>query len=98
MIRTVLFTAVFVVAILLAAAFAWLNPGLVNLNLIVGEYEIPKSQAFVLSLAAGWILGALSATLLVLKLMRDRRRLRRELRLAEAEADNLRSLPLRDDG
>lgn len=96
MIRTVLFVVVFVVAVMLAAAFAWLNPGPVELNLIVGDYQVPKSQAFVLTLAAGWILGMLSATLFVLKLLQERRRLRREVRLAEAEADNLRSLPLRD--
>lgn len=98
MIRTVLFVVLFVIVVLLAAAFAWLNPGPVSLNLIVGEYEIAKSQAFVLTLALGWILGAISASFLVLKLLRDRRKLRREVRLVEAEADNLRSLPLRDDG
>ena len=97
-IRTVLFLVLFVVAVLLASAFAWLNPEPVMLNLIIGEYEVPKSQAFVLTLAVGWVLGALSASLLVLKLIRDRSKLRREVRLAEAEADNLRSLPLRDDG
>jgi len=47
-------------------------------------------------LAIGWLFGALSATVLVLKLLRDRRKLRKDVRLAEAEADNLRSLPLRD--
>ena len=83
---------------MLAVVFAWLNPGTVNLNLAVGEFEVQKSQAFALTIVTGWLLGALSASVLVLKLLRDRRKLRRNVRLAEAEADNLRSLPLRDGG
>ena len=96
MIRTLIFVLLLIVVVLLAAAFAWLNPGAVQLNLAFGEFEIEKSQAFALTLAVGWVFGALSATVLVLKLLRDRRKLRKEVRLAEAEADNLRSLPLRD--
>ncbi|MBT8143236.1 MAG: LapA family protein [Gammaproteobacteria bacterium] len=96
MIRTLVFVLLLIIVFLLAAVFAYLNPGVVSLNLAVGEFEIPKAQAFAITIAVGWVLGALSATVLVLKLMRDRAKLRREVRLAEAEADNLRSLPLRD--
>lgn len=96
MIRTLTFVLLLFAVVLIAAAFAWMNPGTVTLNLALGEFEIEKSQAFALTLAVGWILGALSASVLVLKLARDRRKLRRDVRLAEAEADNLRSLPLRD--
>ena len=96
MIRTLIFLILLISVVLLAAAFAWLNPGSVSLNLAFGEIELEKSQAFALTLAIGWLFGALSATVLVLKLLRDRRKLRKDVRLAEAEADNLRSLPLRD--
>lgn len=96
MVRTLLFVVLLAVIFLLAAVFAYLNPGAVTLNLAVGEFELPKSQAFAITLAVGWLLGAASATLLVVKLMRDRARLRRQVRQAESEADNLRSLPLRD--
>ncbi|MDH3647875.1 MAG: lipopolysaccharide assembly protein LapA domain-containing protein [Gammaproteobacteria bacterium] len=98
MIRTLIFVVLLIIVVLLAAVFAWLNPGSVQLNLAFAEVDLEKSQAFALTLAVGWIFGALSATVLVLKLLRERRRLRKEARLAEAEADNLRSLPLRDGG
>ena len=97
MIRTIIFVVLVIGAVVLAATFAWVNPGTVKLDLVfVDELEMQKSLAFALTLAVGWVLGALSATVLVLKLLRDRRKLRKDVRLAEAEADNLRSLPLRD--
>lgn len=96
MIRTIIFVLLLIIVAVLAAVFASENPGKVVLNLVFGSVELEKSQAFVLTLAIGWLLGALSATVLVLKLMRDRRKLRKQARLAEAEADNLRSMPLRD--
>ncbi len=96
MIRTIIFLLLLIAVAVLAAVFASENPGTVQLNLILGSVELEKSQAFVLTLAVGWLLGALSATVLVVKLMRDRRKLRKQARLAEAEADNLRSIPLRD--
>ena len=98
MLRALLFVLLVAAVALLAVVFAWLNPGTVSLNLAVGEFEVQKSQAFALTIVTGWLLGALSASVLVLKLLRDRRKLRRSVRLAEAEADNLRSLPLRDGG
>ncbi len=99
MIRVLLLLLLVAAVALLAGIFAWLNPGLTSLNLgPVGEFELKKSLAFALTLVTGWMLGVLSALVLVLKLLRDRRKLRRNVRLAEAEADNLRSLPLRDGG
>ena len=96
MIRILILVLLIIPVVILAGAFAWANPGTVNLDLFFGVYELEKSQAFALTLATGWVFGALSATVLVLKLMRDRRKLRKQVRLAEAEADNLRSIPLRD--
>src|SRR5690606_13984812 len=43
-----------------------------------------------------WLFGILSAALTLLRVSADRRRLKRELRVTEAEAANLRSLPLPD--
>lgn len=96
MIRTFIFVLLLVVFAVIAATFASVNQGPIDLDLLLFEVKVEKSLALVLTLAVGWILGALSATLLVLKLMRDRRKLRKQARLAEAEADNLRSMPLRN--
>ena len=96
MIRAFFSILLLIVFAVIAATFASVNQGPIGLDLIFVKVEVEKSQAFVLTLVVGWILGALSATLLVLKLMGDRRKLRKQARLAEAEADNLRSLPLRD--
>lgn len=94
--RTLLIGLALVVASA-AALFAFNNPGRIDVDIGVALLEdVPASIAFAVAFAFGWLFGMLSAGFAVLKLSADRRRLRRELRMTEAEADSLRSLPLAD--
>ena len=45
---------------------------------------------------AGWIFGLLCVSVYLLRLVNERRRLRKSLRIAEAEVSSLRNLPMQD--
>ncbi|GIK33994.1 MAG: hypothetical protein AMXMBFR45_18960 [Gammaproteobacteria bacterium] len=79
--------------LVLAVLFAAINPGLIDLDLGLYETRVQKSLALTLAFAAGWLFGLLSLALVLLRMWLERRRLRKALRLAEAEVHTLRSLP-----
>ena len=84
-------------AVLVAAIFAYNNPDRIAIDLGVVRLEsVPVTMAFTVCLAVGWIFGLITAGVAVLRMSAERRQLRRELRLAEAEVKSLRSLPLQD--
>jgi uncharacterized integral membrane protein len=92
----VLLSALLLVA-LITAVFAYSNPDRIAVDIGIVRFEsVPVSLAFVTSIAIGWVFGLASAGLALLRLSRERRRLRRDLKLAEAEVKSLRSLPLQD--
>ena len=83
--------------VLIAAVFAWNNPGAIDIDVAFTRFvNVPVTVAFAAALAVGWLAGLLSAGAAVLRMAAERRRLRRKLRLAEAEVSSLRSLPLQD--
>jgi len=91
MVKRILTAVVLIAALALSAFFTWLNPGEISLDVGFTAFESPLGLAFVGALAIGWLLGILSALMLVARIAADRRRLRAELR-------NLSSgLPVRDD-
>ncbi len=98
MVRTLLSLLLVVVFALLVVIFSWRNPGTLEIDLAFGNYEVSKSIAFVVTLAIGWVWGLLTALVFIVRLMGDRRRLRKRVRLADAELNNLRSLPIQDAG
>lgn len=84
-------------AVLVAAVFAYNNPEEIAVDVGFMRIEgVPVPVAFVVCLAIGWVFGLISAGVALLRMSRERRRLRRELKLAEAEVKTLRSLPLHD--
>ena len=96
MARNVLFFLVVILGLLLATVFAALNPGLITLDFAFTETEVQKSLALTAAFGAGWLFGLVSAAIVLLKSLGERRRLRRSLSLAEAEVRNLRSMPIQD--
>ena len=72
------------------------NPGTVQLDLILGEVETSIPLAFTVAFATGWIFGILCAAIFMIRLVNERRQLRKSLRLAESEVSSLRSLPISD--
>jgi uncharacterized membrane protein YciS (DUF1049 family) len=94
--RFAFFLLLFVVLVL-AIAFAALNPGPISLDLGVFETRMQKSLALTLAFATGWLFGLLCLAVVLLRMVMERRRLRKALRLAEAEVHTLRSLPAHAD-
>ena len=81
----------------LAAVFAYNNPGNIAVNVVFAQFEEASiSLAFITAFAIGWLFGLLSVGIAIVRITNERRRLRRNLRLAEAEVSSLRSLPLHD--
>ena len=93
MLRKLLVISLALAIAALAGFFASLNPSVIPLDLAFGQIEAPLTLVIIACLAFGWVLGLLSASMMVFKMMAQRRSMRRSLRLAEKEADNLRSMP-----
>ena len=98
MIRTLLLSVIGVAVLVVAAGFAWLNPGDVTLDLGIGVFELPLAYVVIAVFAVGWLFGLAAASVWVFRAAGQRRRAARELRLAEAEVANLRRMPDADAG
>ena len=87
---------VVLVVFIVAVVFAAINPAPMSLDLAFTRLEMQTSLALITFLAAGWLFGLLCAGFLLLKLIGERRQLRKSLHLAEAEVRSLRSMPMQD--
>ncbi len=96
MIRSLLVSILVLFFIGLAAVFAALNPGRVTLDFAFLATDVEKSLAIIAAVGFGWVFGVTCALFGILRLMAQRRTLRRALRLAEQEVQALRSLPVQD--
>jgi lipopolysaccharide assembly protein A len=76
--------------------FTRLNPGMIEVDLAFGTVEASMALAFTVAVAAGWLFGVLCMLLIVLRLVNERRRLRKAVRSNESEISSLRSMPLND--
>ena len=92
--------AIIVIAILfvlIAAVFAYGNPEPIDLDIGLMRLEdVSLTVVLALTFVAGAMFGGLFSALAMLRHMRERRLLRRELRRTEGELESLRSLPLPD--
>ncbi len=96
MIRSLLVSILVLVFIGLAAIFSALNPGRIALDFAFVATQVEKSLAIIGAVAFGWAFGITCALFGILRLLSQRRTLRRALRLAEQEVHALRSLPVQD--
>jgi putative membrane protein len=85
-----------VVIFAVMVVFSYLNTGDVEVNLAFVSVTTSISIAFTVALAVGWLLGVISMGVFALRLVNERRSLRRALRVSETEVSSLRSLPLSD--
>jgi len=72
------------------------NPGFVDLDLFFVTIRPSVALAFSVTFVLGWAFGLLCTTVFILRLVNERRQLRRLLRHSESEVSSLRSLPLAD--
>jgi len=96
MFRNVLMFVLLLAAMLAAVVFAALNQGQVQLDLAFFSIETQKSLVFILVFVAGAFFGMLCLCIWALRLVGQRRRLKKSLKLAESEILSLRDIPLND--
>ncbi|MEM7765315.1 MAG: LapA family protein [Pseudomonadota bacterium] len=96
MIRRVVTLVLLVAVVLLAAVFASVNTGTIEVDFLFAKYALPQSLVIIGSVVVGTAVGLLCASFFVVRFMAERRRLRKALRNAETEISSLRSLPLQD--
>jgi len=96
MVRTLFWSVLIIALLALAAVFGALNTGPITLNLAFTTLETGKAIVLLFSFAAGWLFGLICLGLFALRLLAERRRLRKSVRLAEEEVRALRSLPVND--
>ena len=87
---------VLIVLLLLGVTFAYLNANQVVFNYYFGEWSLPLSLLLLFTLGIGIILGWLAIFFPWLKLKRKSSRLKKELKYARQEIENLRSIPIKD--
>ena len=98
MVRGLVFVVLAILVMLASAMFAHRNPGTIELDLIVQSFEPVKSVAFLVTLFIGWLLGITTASLYLLQSANEKRKLKKNIKMAEVELKNLRSLPMQDAG
>ncbi len=76
--------------------FTYLNKGTIDVNLVLGTVTTSMPVAFTIAFAIGWLFGILCMGFWALRLINDRRNLRRSLKVSESEVTSLRNLPLND--
>ena len=76
--------------------FTYLNKGTIDVNLVLGTVTTSMPVAFTIAFAIGWLFGILCMGYWALRLINDRRNLRRSLKVSESEVTTLRNLPLND--
>ncbi|MEQ9566073.1 MAG: lipopolysaccharide assembly protein LapA domain-containing protein, partial [Pseudomonadales bacterium] len=96
MLKKIAVLLVFVVILISMLVFTRLNPGFINVDLAFAAVETSIPLAFTVTFILGWLFGLLCTVLFVVRLLNERRQLRRALRLSEAEVSGLRSLPISD--
>ena len=88
---------ILVVAIVVVmATFTANNTGMVDIDLAFTKVTTSIPLAFTVTFALGWLFGILCLGFFALKLVNERRVLRRSVRMTESEVSSLRNLPLSD--
>lgn len=96
MLRRVLIGIGLLLIVIAMFAFASVNSGTIDVDLLFARVNTSIPVAFAVTLAIGWAFGLLCTALWALRLVNERRALRRALKLSESEVSSLRTLPLND--
>ena len=96
MLRRIGIVAVVLVVFVVMVWFTSINPGVVSIDLAFGTVEPTIPLALAVTFVLGWLFGILCASIYVLRLLNERRRLRASLRTSESEVSSLRNLPIAD--
>ena len=96
MFKRILLAVAVIIVVIAMFTFTARNTGYVEIDLAFDVVELSIPVAFTLTFVFGWVFGVVSMGLYALKLVNERRGLRRSLRDTESEVSSLRNLPLSD--
>ena len=96
MLKRIAVIALVVIIFTTMLVFTYLNKGTVEVNLVLATVTTSVPVAFTIAFAIGWLFGILCMGVWALRLINDRRNLRRALKVSESEVTSLRNLPLND--
>lgn len=85
-----------VLIVIVMATFTANNTGMIDIDLAFAQVTTSIPLAFTVAFAIGWLFGVLCIGFFALKLVNERRVLRRSLKITESEVSSLRSLPISD--
>ena len=83
-----------VLIVVIMATFTANNTGMIDIDLAFTKITTSIPLAFTVAFAVGWLFGVLCIGFFALKLVIERRVLRRSLKMTESEVSSLRSLPI----
>ena len=92
----ILMWALVLLVLVAGLSFGVLNAQAVPLHYYLGSTEVPLSLALAVAFAVGVLVGLLACTGALLRQRREIARLRKAMRTAEQEVENLRTMPIRD--
>jgi putative membrane protein len=87
---------VFLLLIVLGAAFAVLNSQIITLDFYFSVIDLPVSVVIVAFMSIGALLGVIASSGIMLRLKHENRVLKRKARMVNEEVRNLRTMPIRD--
>lgn len=96
MLKKVGIGALILLIFVIMLVFTSSNPGFVDIDLFFFTVRPSIALAFSVTFVIGWVFGLLCTTVFILRLVNERRQLRRSLRRSESEVSSLRNLPLTD--
>jgi len=85
-----------VLIVIIMATFTANNTGMIDIDLAFTEVTTSIPLAFTVAFAVGWLFGVVCIGFFALKLVNERRVLRRSLKMTESEVSSLRGLPISD--
>ena len=96
MLKRALTVLVAIVVIAAMFTFTSVNKGEIEIDLLIAKVPTTIPIAFTVTFALGWLFGLACTALWAIRMVRDRRSLKRSLQVSESEVSSLRNLPLND--
>jgi putative membrane protein len=87
---------IFLFFLIIGAAFAILNSGMVTLDYYFSFIELPLSIVLIAFMSLGALLGIFACSSLMLRLKHENNGLKRQANMVKEEVKNLRTIPIRD--
>jgi uncharacterized integral membrane protein len=85
-VRRLVFAAVLILLMLLTGVFAYSNPQPIDVDIGFARFEqVSMALAFAITLVLGWLFGVVAAGLALWRSAGEKRRLKQDLKYAEAE-------------